>query len=84
MNNISQSLLLPSKQCAKRKYGTIKVVMSVEKRFKIPLRVQDSSGSVSITLFASMLLGISAKEVFDKQEELCEFEEVPVEFNLLT
>ncbi|KAI3812850.1 hypothetical protein L1987_17563 [Smallanthus sonchifolius] len=57
-------------------------------RYKIPIRVQDCTGTVSLTLFdheAFKVLGISTRDVLEKHLEKFEVdvETVPTEFNIL-
>ncbi|KAD4981856.1 hypothetical protein E3N88_18527 [Mikania micrantha] len=68
--------------------GTIKCVIPDVEWFKIPLRVQDSIGVLSLTLFdrdAKKLLNISAKDLLQKlTESEAEYNNLhPDEFNLL-
>ncbi|KAJ0883780.1 putative nucleic acid-binding, replication factor A [Helianthus annuus] len=52
-------------------------------RFKIPIRVQDSTGTVTLTLFdheALKFVGKTAKELIEIQDELLTTNELPREY----
>ncbi|CAI9261767.1 unnamed protein product [Lactuca saligna] len=58
-------------ECANLKCKNIKI--SVIPRFKIPLRVQDNTGTLTLTLFdqeAKKLFKYTAKELYDKNKKL--------------
>ncbi|KAL9995615.1 putative nucleic acid-binding, replication factor A [Helianthus debilis subsp. tardiflorus] len=58
--------------------------ISLVYRFKILIRVQDSTGTVSLTLFDNDALKIikkHANDLVERQEQSSEFEEYPAEFN---
>ncbi|CAI9266813.1 unnamed protein product [Lactuca saligna] len=60
-------------ECANLKCKNIKI--SVIPRFKIPLRVQDNTGTLTLTLFdqeAKKLFKYTAKELYDKNKKINE------------
>ncbi|XP_076935569.1 replication protein A 70 kDa DNA-binding subunit B-like [Bidens hawaiensis] len=62
------------------------IVSSLMIRYKIPIRVQDCTGTVTLTMFereANKLIGRIAKDVLDEQEQSAEFLTLPAAFNVL-
>ncbi|XP_076909945.1 uncharacterized protein LOC143567393 [Bidens hawaiensis] len=62
------------------------IVSSPMTRYKIPIRVQDCTGTVTLTMFereANKLIGRIAKDVLDEQEQSAEFLTLPAAFNVL-
>ncbi|XP_076949151.1 uncharacterized protein LOC143621690 [Bidens hawaiensis] len=62
------------------------IVSSPMIRYKIPIRVQDCTGTVTLTMFereANKLIGRIAKDVLDEQEQSAEFLTLPAAFNVL-
>ncbi|XP_076905358.1 replication protein A 70 kDa DNA-binding subunit B-like [Bidens hawaiensis] len=62
------------------------IVSSPMIRYKIPIRVQDCTWTVTLTMFereANKLIGRIAKDVLDEQEQSAEFLTLPAAFNVL-
>ncbi|XP_076897749.1 replication protein A 70 kDa DNA-binding subunit C-like [Bidens hawaiensis] len=58
----------------------------VAKQYKIPIRVQGCTGTVTLTMFereANKLIGQIAKDVLDEQKQSAEFLTLPAAFNVL-